>query len=137
MISPAISALHLSSRISKAARAVLAAAAWGLATISAQADTLTLAPIYKAAGRNADGSSYAGTVTIKVISETTYTVEWKTGDSVIKGFGMRQGDTLAATYMMQGQPGLVIYKVQAGGTMSGTWAIRGLDGTGTEVLTPR
>lgn len=137
MISPAISVLFLSARISKATRAVLAVAVAGLATLTAHADTLTLSPTYQAAGTNTDGSKYTGTVSIKVISETTYAVEWKTGGTVIKGFGMRQGDTLAATYMLEGQPGLVIYKVKEGGTLSGTWAIKGSNGTGTEVLTPR
>jgi hypothetical protein len=54
-----------------------------------------------------------------------------------QGFGMRQGDVLSATYMLDGQPGLVIYKVQDGGTFAGTWAIKGANGTGTEMLTPR
>lgn len=111
--------------------------AFCLATISAQADTLTLAPSYKATGKNADGSSYTGTVTVKIISDTTYTMEWKIDGSVLKGFGMRMGDTLSATYMLEGQPGLIIYKVQNDGTWVGTWAIKGESGTGSEVLTPR
>ena len=121
---------------SSGARALLAVLAFALAAFSAKADTLTLAPSYKAVGKNADGSGYTGTVSFKVISDTTYTVEWKIGASVIKGFGMRQGDTLAATYMMEGQPGLIIYKVQDGGVFAGTWAIKGISGTGSEVLTP-
>lgn len=137
-----IPAFSLTSRICQAAsrcfaRAVLAVIALGFVGISAGADSLTLAPSYKAAGKNPDGSAYTGTVTIKIISDTTYTVEWKIGDSVLKGFGMRQGDTLAATYMLDGQPGLVVYKVQQGGTLNGTWAIKGESGSGSEVLTPR
>ena len=41
------------------------------------------------------------------------------------------------TYMLEGQPGLIIYKVQPDGTLAGTWAIKGESGTGSEVLTPR
>ena len=134
---PLISRLHPAAFRWSIARALLALIALGLATLSAQADTLTLASSYKAAGKNPDGSAYTGTVTLKVISDTTYTIEWKIGDSVLKGFGMRQGDTLAATYMLDGQPGLVMYKVQQGGTLSGTWAIKGESGSGSEVLTPR
>ena len=118
-------------------RAALAMIAFCLATLSAHADTLTLAPSYRAAGKNADGSAYTGTVTVKVISDTTYTIEWEIDGSVLKGFGMRMGDTLSATYMLEGQPGLIIYKVQADGTLAGIWAIKGESGTGTEVLTPR
>ncbi len=134
MNSSTVPALPLISRL---CRAVLAVIAFGLVTIAAQADSLTLAPSYKAAGKNPDGSAYTGTVTIKVISDTTYTIEWKIGSSVLKGFGMRQGDTLAATYMLDGQPGLVMYKVQEGGTLSGTWAIKGESGSGSETLTPK
>src|ERR1700757_1767393 len=101
MIPTNMPTLSLTSRL---CQAVLAVIAFGLVTLSAQADSLPLAPSYKAAGKNPDGSAYTGTVTIKVISDTTYTVEWKIGESVLKGFGMRQGDTLAATYMLDGQP---------------------------------
>ena len=104
--------------------------------VSAHADTLTLAPTYKAVGKNGDGSSYTGTVSIKILSNTTYAIEWKMDGSVVKGFGMRMDDTLSATYMLEGQPGLIIYKVQSDGTMIGTWAIKGQSGTGSETLTP-
>jgi hypothetical protein len=126
-----------SSRLWSGARVTLAVIAFCFAALSAHAEALRLAPSYKAAGKNADGSSYTGTVTVKIISDTTFTIEWKIGDSVLKGFGMRQGDTLAATYMLAGQPGLVIYRVEDGGTLRGTWAIKGESGTGSETLTPR
>ena len=96
--------------------------------ISAHADTLRLASSYKAVGKNGDGSSYTGTVTIKIISDTTYTIEWNIGGSVTKGFGMRMNDTLSATYMLNGEPGLIIYKVQGDGSLSGIWAIKGQTG---------
>ena len=109
-----------------------------LLALSAQAaDVLQLAPSYKAVGKNGDGSSYTGTVTIKIISDTTFSIEWKIGSSVTKGFGMRMNDNLSATYMLDGQPGLVMYKVLADGSMSGIWAIKGQPGNGSEVLTPR
>ncbi|HSI14696.1 MAG TPA: hypothetical protein VK961_21770 [Chthoniobacter sp.] len=109
-----------------------------LLALSAQAaDVLQLAPSYKAVGKNGDGSSYTGTVTIKIISDTTFGIEWKIGGSVTKGFGMRMNDTLSATYMLDGQPGLIIYKVQGDGTLAGIWAIKGQPGNGSEVLTAR
>lgn len=127
---------HVTSHHS-AIRAAVLALTLGLAGLANAADSLTLAPLYKAAGTNSDGSAYTGTVAFKVISETTYSIEWTIGKSVIKGFGMRQGDILSATYTMQGQPGLIIYRVKEGGVFAGTWAIKGLNGTGTEVLTPK
>lgn len=53
---------------------------------------------------------------VKVASETTLT---------------------AAVPVIDGEPGLVIYKVDGNGKLDGLWAIRAHDGNGTEVLTPR
>ena len=109
-----------------------------LLAISARADdTLHISSSYKAAGKNADGSNYTGTVAIKSISDTTYTIEWKIDGGVTKGFGMRRNDVLSATYMLDGQPGLIIYQVQKDGTLIGTWAIKGQSGNGSETLTPQ
>jgi hypothetical protein len=100
------------------------------------ADTLTLASTYEAVGTNPDGSKYTGTARVKVISDTTFTIEWSIEGATCKGFGMRMNDTLAATYMIDGEPGLILYKVDGRG-LHGLWAIRGRDGNGTETLLPR
>jgi hypothetical protein len=102
----------------------------------ARADTLTLHSAYAAAGTNPDGSSYTGTVNIKVISDKTFTIHWKIGDETYDGFGMRNGDALAATYTLNGEPGLIIYRVEEGGALNGFWVVRGKDNGGTEKLTP-
>jgi len=104
--------------------------------LSANADTLTLASKYEAVGTNPDGSKYRGTALVRVISDTTFKIKWSIGGSTIEGFGMRMGDTLAATYTIDGEPGLVIYRVDGNG-LNGLWAIRGHNGNGTERLTPR
>ena len=65
--------------------------------VAARADTLMLAPKYDVAGTNPNGSKYAGTATIEVISDTTFAIRWEIGSSVFKGFGMRMNDSLAAT----------------------------------------
>jgi hypothetical protein len=49
---------------------------------------------------------------------------------------MRMNNTISATYMLGGQPGLAIYRSNSDGTFTGIWAIRGQDGNGSEVLTP-
>jgi len=103
--------------------------------LPAKADSLTLASRYEASGSNPDGSKYTGTATVTVISDTTYTIVWKIGDSTYEGFGMRLNDSLAATYTIDGDPGLIIYKVDGDG-LTGAWAIRGHDGVGTERLRP-
>jgi hypothetical protein len=103
----------------------------------ASSETLRLAARYDVAGTNVDGSSYSGTATVDVISDATFTIRWSIGGSVYTGFGMRLNDTLAATYTLNGKPGLVMYKVEENGALDGLWAIRGQKGDGTERLTPR
>jgi hypothetical protein len=101
------------------------------------ADTLKLASTYDEVGTNADGSKYTGTATVEVISDTTFNIKWRIGSAVYNGFGMRRGDALAATYTVNGQPGLIMYTVGDGGVLVGNWSIRGENGNGTDRLTPR
>jgi hypothetical protein len=105
-------------------------------TVPAAADTLTLASTYDVVGTNPDGSQYKGKADVEVISKTTFTIKWTIAGSTYEGFGMRMNDTLAATYTMDGEPGLVIYRVDGNG-LDGLWAIRGHNRNGTEHLTPR
>jgi hypothetical protein len=100
------------------------------------ADSMTLASTYDVSGTNPDGSAYSGTASVKVISDTTFTIKWEIAGSVYQGFGMRLNDTLSATYTINGEPGLVMYKVDGTG-IKGLWAIRGHNGSGTEQLKPR
>jgi hypothetical protein len=104
--------------------------------LPAAADTMTLASTYEAVGTNPDGSKYKGTAHVHVISDTTFTIEWSIEGATYKGFGMRMNDSLAATYMIDGEPGLILYKVDGNG-LHGLWTIRGHDGSGTETLLPR
>jgi hypothetical protein len=120
-------------------KAVLAAAACAALTLSqfvpARAEPLHLASHYAADGSNPDGSHYTGNADVTVISDTTFSIVWKIEGQRYEGFGMRLNDSLAATYMINGEPGLVIYKVDGNG-LTGAWAIRGHDGVGTEHLRP-
>src|ERR1700677_3996475 len=100
------------------------------------ADSMTLASRYDVSGSNPDGSKYSGTASVKVISDTTFTIKWDIAGSGYEGFGMRLNDTFAANYTIDGEPGLVMYKVDGSG-INGLWAIRGHNGSGTEHLTPR
>ena len=113
----------------------IAAFVFCLLAVPALADTMTLAKHYKATGTNPDGSKYSGDVAVDIISDTTFSIVWMIAGTKYKGFGMRQNDALAATYQIDGEPGLVIYKVDGNG-LNGSWAIRGQNGSGTERLTP-
>jgi hypothetical protein len=87
----------------------------------AAAETLKLASTYDEVGTNPDGSKYTGTATVQIISDTTFSIQWKIGSMVYSGFGMRRDDNFAATYMVNGQPGSNIYKVGEGGVLNGLW----------------
>jgi hypothetical protein len=104
--------------------------------VAARAETLMLAPNYDVVGTSPDGSKYSGTVTIDKISDTTFAIRWEIGSSVL-GFGMHTNDSIAATFMAGDNPGLIIYKVDNSGELSGVWSVRGHDGSGTERLTPQ
>ena len=108
-------------------------------TVSAQAadGLMRLASHYSVAGKNPNGSRYAGTADIDIISDTTFSIAWHIkGAGSSNGFGMRMGNTITATYMLGGQPGLAIYRSNSDGSFTGIWAIRGQNGNGSEVLTP-
>jgi len=92
---------------------------------------------YASKGTNLDGSSYAGTATIAITSDTTCTIEWKSGDKPTSGICMRDADSFTAAYKMGSAVGLAIYKIGEDGTLTGVWTIAGESGAGTEILTPQ
>jgi hypothetical protein len=100
------------------------------------ADSLTLASRYDVNRTNPDGSKYSGTASVKVISDTTFAIKWDIAGSVYEGFGMRLNDTFSATYTIDGEPGLIMYKADGSG-INELGAIRGHNGSGTERPTPR
>jgi hypothetical protein len=110
--------------------------AFVLVAMTASAESLKLSSHYKAVGTNPDGSAYAGSVAVDILSDTTFAIRWTIDGTLYKGFGMRRNDALAATYTIDGEPGLIIYQVDGDGVMSGLWAVRGRTGNGTERLTP-
>lgn len=117
-------------------RTICAAVLLGVA-MPASAERLKLASTYDEVGINLEGAKYTGTATVEIISDTTFSIRWTIGNATYSGFGMRRDDNLSATYMINGEPGLIIYKVGEGGVLNGLWAIRGQNGNGTDRLTPR
>lgn len=91
---------------------------------------------YTVDGTNLDGSKYGGTATITLTSDTTCEIAWTTGPTTSQGICMRNGIALAAGYTLQDRVGLVIYEIKDDGTLEGLWTIAGVNGNGTEVLTP-
>ena len=92
---------------------------------------------YDVAGTNLDGSEYAGTAEITILSETTCAISWTTGETTSDGVCMRNGNAFAAAHEQGGTLGLLIYEILEDGTMDGIWTVTGVDGVGYETLTPQ
>jgi hypothetical protein len=94
------------------------------------------AGIYRVAGTNLDGSPYEGRARITILSNTTCKIEWDTG-APASGPCMRVGDYVSAAYVMSGAVGIIMYRLNEDGSLDGIWTVSGLNGAGTEHLTPR
>ena len=116
-------------------RILLASCLLGLATI-VPAAAQSIGGSYTVEGTNFDGSPYAGTAEITLTSETTCVIEWETGGTTSQGICMRNDDAFAAGYVLDDAIGLIVYKVNEDGSMSGLWTLAGKEGNGTENLIP-
>lgn len=115
---------------------LLASALLG-AFFAAPAAAQSIGGAYDVVGTNFNGSEYRGTAEIVLTSKTTCVIRWVTGGATSEGICMRNNDSFAAAYKLGNDVGLVVYKLQADGSMQGLWTIAGQEGNGTEVLTPR
>lgn len=116
-------------------RVLFAAAILLLATVGAAAADFS--GTYEVRGTTLEGDRYGGTAEITMSSADTCRMVWHTGGDAITGFCMWDGDTLAASYQMDGDVGLVIYRIREDGALDGVWTIADQNGVGTEVLIPQ
>ena len=108
-----------------------------LCALPAVAAAQNIGGAYTVRGTNFDGSPYGGEAYIKIISTTTCEIAWNTAGTSSNGFCMRNGNAFAAGYVMGDQIGLIIYQADQDGTLRGLWTIKGMNGSGTEILTPK
>ena len=106
---------------------IFAAAAVALSTAAAIAQALTGS--YTAQGRNADGSSYSGTVEI-ADTGSSVGMTWAVGNQNYAGQGVLEGRVLTVNW---GAAAPVIYVVMPDGSLLGTWD----NGRALEKLTRR
>lgn len=92
--------------------------------------------VYTLSGTNPDGSPYSGLLALADRGGGAYQVEWNVGGQKISGWGMAMGDALAASYVLEGRIGIVIYR-QQGNQWRGIWSVAGAGRGGTEMLSPR
>ncbi|MEZ5785783.1 MAG: caspase family protein [Xanthobacteraceae bacterium] len=83
---------------------------------------------YRARGRNADGSTYSGTVSI-VPRGRRYHLKWRIGSSSYSGDGTLEGNVLTVNW---GAATPVVYALSADGVLKGLWQA----GKGEETLVP-
>ena len=83
---------------------------------------------YKVGGRNADGTSYQGSVTIAKHGRV-YQLSWKIGSTSYRGNGTLQDNLLTVNW---GGSTPVVYALAADGSLTGLWD----GGHGEETLTP-
>lgn len=117
----------------RAAATVLAAVLASAAPAAAQ----NVGGTYTVKGTNFDGSSYKGTATITLTSNTTCRIVWQTGGSSTAGICMRNHEAFSAAYQLGNSIGLVIYTIRPDGSLEGVWTIADQAGAGTETLTPQ
>jgi hypothetical protein len=93
---------------------------------------------YQAVGTNFDGSQYRSFVEILQASDVTCRIRWvdAQGRSGQDGICMRSGPIVTAAYILNGKPGLIIYRQMENGVLDGQWTVSGASGVGKEVLSP-
>lgn len=92
---------------------------------------------YEVTGVNLDGNNYQGEVKLTSLGKTTYTMDWTIGSGTQSGTGTLSGNTLTADWTDGTHSGTVTYTLQSDGSLSGSWTQEGVDGKGTETLTPK
>jgi hypothetical protein len=111
---------------------VAVALSMGIGSASAQ----TVGGSYNVKGTNPNGSTYGGTVQITPTGSSCRIV-WQTGSTSSSGICMLANKAFAASYLLQGRQGLVVYELQSDGSLKGWWTIAGQAGVGTENLYPK
>lgn len=91
---------------------------------------------YALVGEDFNGGTYVGSVTITATSDVTCEIRWLIAGDEAVGICMRQDNAFAASYVMNGNVGMVIYRVLKDGTLQGTWTVAGSNGVGKETLKP-
>ncbi len=100
-----------------------------VAALPAAGETASLAGIYRAEGRNPDGTTYAGQAVLGQQGNAVQ-INWTVGTQTYAGSGLLDGRVLTIDW---GQPAPVVYVVMPDGTLHGTWN----NGTALERLLPQ
>ena len=100
---------------------------------SVQQEVGDISGYYSCKGMEAGGKSYSG-VAVVVKKNDVYIVQWMVGGgSSFSGIAIRQGDTLAASWAMPNDRGIIrgvnVYRIESGPRLVGRWSAFPGDGT--------
>jgi hypothetical protein len=91
-----------------------------------QSEVGDISGYYSCKGIEAGGKSYSG-VAVIVKKNDVYLVQWMVGGgSTFSGIAIRQGDTLAASWALAADRGIIrgvnVYRIESGPRLIGRWA---------------
>jgi hypothetical protein len=94
--------------------------------LSADQEVGDLSGYYTCKGLETSGKAYTGVVVLTKKNEI-YLIQWNCGGSSFVGVGIRQGNTLAASWTIPGDSkgmvrGVNMYRVESGPRLVGRWA---------------
>lgn len=92
---------------------------------------------YQVSGRNPDGSSYQGSVSIQANPGGSCSVAWAVSGESFKGRCVQRGRALAVAFQSGAGEGLAVYEKEGDGRLTGTWTGPGAREFGEEILTPK
>jgi hypothetical protein len=104
-----------------------------VSTAASAASAQDVGGSYTVRGTNPNGQQYSGTAEITP-SGSACRITWHTGSTSSSGICMLANKAFAASYILQGKQGLVIYELQPNGSLKGWWTIADSSGVGTEAL---
>lgn len=89
-------------------------------------DNAEISGYYTCKGQEAGGKSYSGVAVITKKADV-YIVQWVIGSgSTFSGIGIRQGNTLAVSWALPNERGMIrgvnMYRIEAGPRLTGRWA---------------
>ena len=101
-----------------------------------------LAGVYTVNGVDPTGAEYSGTVVIRGTDRAdVFDVEWIVTGAIQRGRGVRDGERLSVTWSevtnaTDRGTGPIVYRIEAGGELDGSWRVEGFDEPGRERLFP-
>ncbi|MCI0396139.1 MAG: hypothetical protein L0332_16850 [Chloroflexi bacterium] len=101
-------------------------------------DLLDLSGTYNVTGTSLDGVRYAGDAIITRTTGNDYRIEWTFASQSQTGTGTFDGTTFNVKWQMGSEAsGTATYTLQPDGSLVGTWTQDGVEGEGSESLTPQ